>query len=73
MGVDGDFSIHINNLYHKNAVQVAIEFLNTFKNPQNEIIIILNSYRMKTVTENRERLRPIIESILFLGRQIIVL
>jgi len=73
MSVDGDFSVHSNNLYHKSAVQVAIEFLNTFKNPQNEIVNILNSNRMKTVTENRERLRPIIESILFLGRQNIAL
>jgi len=73
MGVDGDFSVLSNNLYHKNAVQVAIEFLNTFKNPQNDIVNILNSNRMKTVTENRERLRPIIESVLFLGRQNIAL
>lgn len=73
MGVDGDYSVHSNNLYHKNAVHFAIEFLNTFKNPQNEIINILNSNRMKTMTENRERLRPIIESILFLGRQNIAL
>lgn len=73
MGADGDFSVHSNHLYHKNAVQVALDFLNTYKNPQTEIVNVLNSNRMKTVAENRERLRPIIESILFLGRQNIAL
>lgn len=41
-----------NNLYHKNAIQVAHDFLNTFKTPQKEIVNILNYYRMKTVIEN---------------------
>lgn len=69
LGAGGDFNVHSNHIYHKNAVQVALNFLYTYKNPQREIINIMNSNRMKTVAENRERLRPIIESIIFLGRQ----
>lgn len=38
LGVDGDFQSHSRHLYHKNAMQVAIAFLENYKNPQKEII-----------------------------------
>ncbi|XP_050065586.1 52 kDa repressor of the inhibitor of the protein kinase-like [Aphis gossypii] len=69
LGVDGDFQSHSRHLYHKNAMQVPIDFLDRYKNPQKEIINLMSTQRMQQITENRERLRPIIECIIFLGRQ----
>lgn len=69
LGVNGDFQSHSRHLHHKNAMQVAIDFLDCYKNPQNEIINLMSTQRMKQITENRERLKPIIECLIFLGRQ----
>lgn len=69
MGKDGDLEKHSTNKYHTNALLVATDFLSRYKNPQKEILNVLNTSRMKLVMENRERLKPIIESIIFLGRQ----
>uniref|UniRef100_A0A2S2P349 Repressor of the inhibitor of the protein kinase n=1 Tax=Schizaphis graminum TaxID=13262 RepID=A0A2S2P349_SCHGA len=69
LGKDGDLEKHSLNLYHLNALTSATDFLNCYKNPQKEIINIVNTSRMKQVIENKERLKPIIESIIFLGRQ----
>lgn len=73
LGKDGDLEKHNSNLYHLNALTSATDFLNSYKNPKRKIINIVNTCRMKQVIENRERLKPIIESIIFLGRQNIVL
>jgi len=69
LGVDGDFQSHSRHLYHKNAMQVAIDFFDRYKNPQKEIINLMSTQRLQQITENRERLKPIIECIIFLGRQ----
>lgn len=71
LGVDGDFESHSRHLYRENAMQVAlvIDFLDRFENPQNEIINLIATQRMRQIKENRERLRPIIETIIFLERQ----
>ncbi|XP_025415028.1 zinc finger MYM-type protein 1-like isoform X2 [Sipha flava] len=73
LGKDGDLEKHNSNLYHLNALTSATDFLNCYKNPKREIINIVNTSRMKQVLENKERLKPIIESIIFLGRQNIAL
>lgn len=57
----------------KMLFKIHFIFLCTYKNPKKEIVNILNSNGMKTVAENRERLKPIVESIIFLGRQNIAL
>ena len=69
LGKDGDLEVHSKNIYHINCVQVADDFMKTFNNPQKEVINLINSERMKQITENRNRLKPIVESIIFLGRQ----
>ncbi|CAI6345100.1 unnamed protein product [Macrosiphum euphorbiae] len=69
LGETGDFSKHSKNLYHINATQMANDFLICYKNPEKEIINVINSTRLKQVTENRARLKPIVESVIFLGRQ----
>jgi len=69
LGKDGDLEVHSKNNYHINCVLVADDFMKTFNNPRKEMINLINTERMKQVTENRNRLKPIVESIIFLGRQ----
>lgn len=66
---DGDLESHQNNLYHKNAVLQAEEFLSRYTNPKNDVINMIDSEKKRQLSENRERIRPIIESIIFLARQ----
>jgi len=69
LGKDGYLETHNKNIYHKNSIQDGKAFLNNYYNPKNEVINILNSARHQQVLENRARLKPIIETIAFLGRQ----
>ncbi|CAI6355649.1 unnamed protein product [Macrosiphum euphorbiae] len=69
LGKDGDLSKHNQHLYHLNAVSTSNDFLIRFKNPENKIINLVNTGRMKQVTENRLRLKPIIETVVLCGRQ----
>ena len=57
------------NQYNVGAVEAGSEFLKTYHNPPLDILNQVNSQCLKQVSENRERLTPIIESIIFLGRQ----
>ncbi|CAG9814672.1 unnamed protein product [Phaedon cochleariae] len=66
---DGYIETHYRNEYHKECITAAKKFLRTYRQPQSEVVNLLSSQRMRQVEENRARLRPIIESILFLGRQ----
>uniref|UniRef100_A0A6P7GB57 Uncharacterized protein LOC114339905 n=1 Tax=Diabrotica virgifera virgifera TaxID=50390 RepID=A0A6P7GB57_DIAVI len=69
-GKDGDLLSHAANKYHKDAVLIGDNFLITFNNPEREISNILSSGRLAQVKENREKLKPIINSIVFfLGKQ----
>lgn len=69
LGKDGFIQTHENTAYHKVCVQAGLDFLQSYHNPDKSIDNQINSQRLKQVQENRERLRPIIESIVFLGRQ----
>lgn len=69
LGKTGDLMVHDSSKYHREAVEAADNFLKTYENPEKEIINILDAKRASQIRENREKLRPIIESILFLGRQ----
>jgi len=64
-GKDGYLDKHNN----KNCIQFAIDFQKTYLNPETVVVNILDSQRMKLIKENRERLKPIVETIIFLGRQ----
>lgn len=68
-GQSVDLAVHNSHKYHINAVTIADYFLRNHKNPQKEVINMALTHRKKTVLENRERLKPILESIIFLGRQ----
>lgn len=69
LGKDGFIQTHENTAYHKICVQAGLDFLQSYHNPDKSIDNQVNSQRLQQVQENRERLRPIIESIVFLGRQ----
>lgn len=68
-GKDSDLKRHCNNKYHKFAVESGNNFLAAYHNPQKVIINQINTQRFIQVSENRKRLVPIIETIIFCGRQ----
>lgn len=69
-GKDGDLQNHKRSLYHKNCIDIAKNFLKTYKSPDKEVVNQESSERLRQVTENRERLKPIIKTIAILvGRQ----
>lgn len=68
-GKTGDLAAHNSHQYHVNAITTAEYFLFNHKHPQNEIINMVSTHRNKQILENRDRLKPIIESIIFLAKQ----
>ncbi|XP_008178788.1 uncharacterized protein LOC103307994 [Acyrthosiphon pisum] len=65
----GYLEIHKRNKYHHDALQSNQQFLLAYENPNNSDINQINSFRFKQVTENRERLKPIIETLILCGNQ----
>ncbi|KAL4132755.1 hypothetical protein QTP88_009856 [Uroleucon formosanum] len=68
-GKDGTLKTHGNHKYHKFAVKSRNNFLAAYHNPQKVIINQINTQQSIQVNENRKRLVPIIETIIFYGRQ----
>lgn len=68
-GKDGILSVHNDNKYHINAVLAGKDFLKTYSCPKNQVINQISTQRLEQVKENRERLRPIIETLIFCGQQ----
>ncbi|KAL4148597.1 hypothetical protein QTP88_002786 [Uroleucon formosanum] len=69
LGKDSYLETHSRNIYHKNAVQDGKSFLHVYNNPQNKITNELNIAHYEQAKENRSRLKPIIDSLIFLGKQ----
>ncbi|XP_022163133.1 uncharacterized protein LOC111028709 [Myzus persicae] len=69
LGKHGDLETHSNNDYHKNATLRSEDFVRTNHCPDKRVDNLLGTERYRQVTENRNRLKPIVESIIFLGRQ----
>lgn len=69
LGKDGYLQTHENTSYHKECVQAGKDFLRSYHAPQEDVINKISKQRLQQVEENRERLRPIVEAIIFLGRQ----
>lgn len=61
-GKDGDLQNHKRSLYHKNCIDIAKNFLKTYKSPDKEVVNQVSSERLRQVTENCERLTPIIKT-----------
>ncbi|XP_025191589.1 uncharacterized protein LOC112591873 [Melanaphis sacchari] len=68
-GKDGILSVHNTNKYHINAVIAGKDFLKTYSCSKNQVINQIFTQRHEQVKENRERLRPIIETLIFCGQQ----
>lgn len=62
MGKEGYLYIHSENDYPKN-------FLKCAKQPDKIILNQLDSQRLQQIEENRSRLRPIVETVIVLGKQ----
>ena len=68
-GKDGALSQHNTHIYHVNAVSSAAAFVSNIEKPELDIHNQINQQRKELVLENRKRLIPIVQSIIFLGRQ----
>lgn len=69
LGKDGDLISHQTHRYHKDAIERAEFFLQTISNPDISINNMIDQKRRQQILENRERLKPIIEGVILLGRQ----
>lgn len=69
LGKTRDLEMHSNNKYHQEAILKSDDFLKTYNSPNKQIINIIKSKRLELVHENINRLKPIIDTIIFLGRQ----
>lgn len=68
-GKSGDLDVHNERLYHKSAVEAGKNFLTCYHNPKTDVMSQVNEKYLAEILENRARLKPIVESIIFLGRQ----
>lgn len=63
----------MNTKYHQEVVLKSKDFITNYENLGKNIINLVNAHRMRTVDENRKRIRPVIQTLLFLTRQYIAL
>jgi hypothetical protein len=68
-GKDGALSKHENTEYHKEAHRNGIAFLKFRDNRECDVRNQLSTIRASQISENRQRLLPIIKTIIFCGRQ----
>jgi len=66
MGNTGDLHSHEITKYHIESVLGVQDFIKTYENPSLEVVSQIDSNHLKQITKNRNRLRPIIKSVLFL-------
>lgn len=68
-GKSGDLETHSQLKYHVEALTNAKLFLARRDNRELEVINQLSKHRMESIRENRDRLVPIVKTMLFHGRQ----
>ena len=69
LGEGGLLLQHQRNHYHKVAVESGKNFLACYYKPEIDIANQISTQRKAQVAENRDRLRPIIKTIILCGRQ----
>lgn len=69
LGESGLLPQHERNQYHNIAVESGKIFLASYHNPEIDIANQISNQRMAQVAENRDRLRPIIKTIILCGHQ----
>lgn len=67
-GKDGILTSHDQNLYHRQATEAAQDFLYNYENPGVDVSSKVNQQLAEEIRDNKNRLKPIIENIIFLGR-----
>ncbi|CAH1104324.1 unnamed protein product [Psylliodes chrysocephalus] len=65
-GKDGDLTRHNDCSYHKDAMLLSDNFKNTYENRDREIVNILN---VKRIEQNRKKIKALLGTIHFLGKQ----
>lgn len=68
-GKDGSLENHNRLKYHQKAIVSGQTFLRVYRNPELDIRNELNTARLEQAKENRERLKPIIKTIILCGQQ----
>ena len=68
-GKYGDLTVHEKAIYHKEAVEQGRCFLKNYNKPAMDIVNRVNTQRLQQVLKIRQRLTPIMEKVIFLGRQ----
>jgi len=69
-GKDGVLSMHHNSQYHKENAERATNFLKrAVENSELDVRNLQNKAREEAVMQNRKNLEPIVDTILFCGRQ----
>nr|CAI5831362.1 unnamed protein product [Callosobruchus analis] len=69
VGKNGSLQSHENHIYHKRAVQSAEDFIKFYHDPNRDVANQLDKKRLAEIEDHRNRLKAIIETIIFLGRQ----
>ena len=67
-GADGYITVHENAEYHKTSMVRATCFLASMAK-NTTVSTVLDSGRSQQIEENRQRLRPIVSTVIFCGRQ----
>ncbi|KAK3932568.1 52 kDa repressor of the inhibitor of the protein kinase [Frankliniella fusca] len=65
----GALDNHEKNKYHIDAVGAGKDFVHTYKSPPSNIVNRLDAQRLESVQDNRNRLKPILKTIVFCGQQ----
>lgn len=60
---------HDSSKYHVEAIIYGTNFVQTYEDPKKEIRTLLDNGRSEQVKNNRDKLKPIINTVTFLGRQ----
>lgn len=69
LGKDGLLKKHSQNIYHKNSMVFVQNFMETYNETNKSIINVIDSAHCRQVEDNKNRLRPIIKTIIFCGKQ----
>ncbi|CAG9840785.1 unnamed protein product [Diabrotica balteata] len=65
-----DFKKHSENSYHKKCLEKAANFLATYSGEKDNIQLMLNKGRKFQIEKNRESLKPIIKTAIFLAKMV---
>lgn len=68
-GKSGDLECHAQTEYHKLALGKSMSFIKVLKNPSLDIRTQIDVSRKNQVLENRNRVIPIIKTIILYGQQ----